>query len=115
MDEIRDYVLIVALILLALVTFVALTALSIVAWKLLKGLRWARRQQDDRLSPLVEAAGERLSTINEELASGAGVAGLALAAYRAAQSRRKRRTPTRTQRARAALSRVRRRSPLRRS
>ena len=112
MDEIRDYVLIVALILLALVTLVALTVLSVIAWKLLKGLRWARRQQDDRVAPLVGAAGERLASINEELASGSGVAGLALAAYRAAQSRRKRRTPTRTQRARAALSQLRPRSPL---
>ena len=77
MEEIRDYVLIVALILLALVTLVALTVLSFIAWKLLKGLRWARRQQDDRVSPLVEAAGERLTAINEELASGSGMAGLA--------------------------------------
>ena len=115
MEEIRDYVLIVALILLALVTLVALTVLSFIAWKLLKGLRWARRQQDDRLSPLVASAGERLTSINEELASGAGVAGLALAAYRFAQAKRKRRKLSRTQRARAALSQLRPGSPLRRS
>jgi hypothetical protein len=109
-EEIRDYVLIVALILVALVTLVTLTALSLIAWKVLKGVRWARRQHDDRLSPLVASAGERLSGVNEGLASGAGVADLALAAYRFARSKRKRRKPTRAQRARAALSQLRSRA-----
>lgn len=104
MEEIRDYVLIVALILLALLTLAALTAFSFVAWKVLKGVRWARRQHDDRLSPLVASANERLGAINEGLASGSGVADLALAAYRFAQSKRKRRKRTRMERARAALS-----------
>ena len=74
MEEIRDYVLIVALILLGLLTLVALTAFSLIAWKLLKGVRWARRQHDDRLSPLVAAANERVAAINAGLASGSGVA-----------------------------------------
>ncbi len=110
MEEIRDYVLIVALILLALVTLAALTAFSLIAWKVFKGVRWARRQHDGRLSPLVASANERLASINAGLASGSGVADLALAAYRFARSTRKRRKPTRMERARAALSQLRTRA-----
>lgn len=104
MEEIRDYVIIVALILAGLTTFVIVLALTLVGWKTFKGVRWLRRQHDDRLAPLVDSAAARISGMNEQMSAGSGAWELALAGYRLLQSKRKSRKKSRLQRLRKAVA-----------
>ena len=104
MEEIRDYVIIVALILGGLITFVIVLALAFVGWKTLKGVRWLRRQHDDRLAPLVESAAARIGTMNQQMSAGSGALELALAGYRLVQSKRKRKKKSRLERLRKAVA-----------
>ena len=60
MEDVRDYVLIVALIMYGVTAFVLMLALTFACWKLLKGLRWVRRQHDDRLAVLGLGPGRQL-------------------------------------------------------
>lgn len=104
MEEIRDYVIIVALIVTAAMTFVVILALAVIGWKTFKGVRWLRRQHDDRLAPLVESAAARIDGMNQQMSAGSGALELALAGYRLVQSKRKRRKKSRLERLRKALA-----------
>ncbi|PZC42225.1 MAG: hypothetical protein DK306_002367 [Chloroflexi bacterium] len=107
MEDVRDYVLIVALIMYGVTAFVLMLALTFACWKLLKGLRWVRRQHDDRLAPLVLSTSERIVAMNTQMSDGSGATEVAMAGFRFLQSKRKRRRKTRLQRARATIAHLR--------
>lgn len=104
MEEIRDYVLIVALIMYGLVGLALTLGLTLIAWKLLTGVRWLRRKHDDVLRPAVQTGAERVTALNTQMASGSGASELALAGFRLVQSKRKRRRKTRLQKAKELIS-----------
>ena len=108
MAEIRDYVIIVAVIFAGTATFALTLALAFLGWKTLKGLRWVRRQHDERLTPLVESASARIGSMNEQMSTGSGALTLALSGYRAVNARRKRRKRSRLQRLRKTVADLRR-------
>ena len=104
MEEIRDYVIIVAVILLGTIMFALTLAIAFVGWKLLKGVRWVRRQHDNRLAPLVTSAAAEIGSMTERMAGGSGGLELARAGIALVQSRRKRRKKSRLARLRQTVS-----------
>lgn len=104
MEEIRDYVIVVSLILGGTITFVLVLGLTFVSWKTLKGVRWLRRQHDECLTPLVDTAAEHIQTMNEQMSTGSGALELGMAGYRFAQAKRKRRKKSRIDKLRQAIT-----------
>ena len=103
MEDIRDWVLVVALIALGVAVFVSLLVLAFAGWKTLRGLRRLRRLHDDHVPDLLAANSDRVQALNEHLSSRGGLLELALSAARLLRARRKRKKMSRLQRAREAL------------
>jgi hypothetical protein len=103
-EEIRDYVIIVAVIVAGLTTFAITLALAFVGWKTFKGVRWLRRQHDARLAPLIASAASQIGSMNDQMSTGSGAFELLLSGYRGTQSKRNRRKKSRLQRLRKAVS-----------
>ena len=104
MEEVRDWVLVVALIALIPALSVSLLVLALGGWKTLRGVRRLRRLHDDHVPAITEASTERLKAINEQLSARGGLLGLAINITRLLRSRRRSRKKSPLQRAREALA-----------
>ena len=104
MEDIRDWVLVVALIALGLGLFASVLVLGFAGWKTLRGVRRLRRLHDDYVPAFVAASADRVQALNEQLSSRSGLLEVALSAARLLRARRKRRKKSRLQRAREVLA-----------
>ena len=104
MEEVRDWVLVVALIALAPALFVWLLVLALGGWKTLRGVRRLRRLHDDHVPAFTEASAERFHDLNEQLSNRDGLLEFAISATRLMRSRRRRKKRSRLQWAREVLA-----------